>query len=144
MLPEIMKFNQHVLIFLEVMASILQSDITIRIHVHYTFCSFHASMTSKIFTKQINYLTAGMIFFRYLTDFSYFPLKQKFWHLQDTVKTSQNDLFERGCWWFQLLSLIFIYFKILTWIISATVTEMKNKSKLIVLLLYMCLKCKVG
>ena len=51
-----------------------------------------------------------MILFSNLTDFSYFSVKKKFRKLQDTVRTGQNDLVERGCRWFQLFSLIFSYF----------------------------------
>ena len=44
----------------------------------------------------------GIILFSYLTDFSYFTLKIVFRKLLDTVRTGQNDNFERGCRWFQI------------------------------------------
>jgi hypothetical protein len=33
----------------------------------------------------------GWFFFSYLTDFSYFSVKKKFWKLQDTVRTGKNS-----------------------------------------------------
>jgi hypothetical protein len=44
----------------------------------------------------------GMIFFSYLTDFSYFSVKMKFRKLQDTVRTGQKWHFWNGCRLFQL------------------------------------------
>ena len=44
----------------------------------------------------------GMIFFSYLTDFSYFSVKMKFRNLQDTVRTGQKWHFWNGCRLFQL------------------------------------------
>jgi hypothetical protein len=36
-----------------------------------------------------------IIFFSYLTDFSYFPLKQKFWNCRMQSEQVKNDLVER-------------------------------------------------
>jgi hypothetical protein len=41
-------------------------------------------------------LAAGMIFFSYLTDFSYFSVRKKFRKLQDTVRTGQKLTFFKG------------------------------------------------
>ena len=53
------------------------------------------------------------IFFSYLTNFSYFPLKIVFQKLQDTITWSEqvkNGHFERGRRWFQLFFIDFSYF----------------------------------
>ena len=63
----------------------------------------------RVVFKCASYL-AGMIFFRYLTDFSYFPLERNYRKLLVTVRTCQNGPFERGCTWFQLLFLDFRLF----------------------------------
>jgi len=44
----------------------------------------------SLLQKQHNILIPGMIFFSYLTDFSYFSVKKKFQKLQDTVRTGQK------------------------------------------------------
>ena len=55
--------------------------------------------------------------FSYLNDFSYFPLKQKFWKLQDTVGKDLKWPFWKGRRWFQLFFIDFQLFYFLTGII---------------------------
>ena len=88
--------------------------------------------------KQLEVKTSGMIFFSYLTDFSYFPLEKNCWKLPDTVKTgqwtqseqvnghSQNRSFKRGCRWLQLFFIDFQLFYFLTIIIPETCSWIIN------------------
>ena len=72
-----------------------------------------AVVWNKYFMKWLNVFdnTSGMIFFGYLTNFTYFPLKIVFWKLLDMVRTGKkNDHFERECRWFQLFFIAFSYF----------------------------------
>ena len=64
----------------------------------------------------------GILTFSFLTEFSYFPLKNKFRMLQDMVRTGQKWKFSKGCRRFQLFSIYFQLFYFLARIIPATIS----------------------
>ena len=61
----------------------------------------------------------GMIFFTYLTDFNYFPLKKIFESCRTWSEQVKNGPFGRGCRLFQLFFIDFQIFYFLTRIIPA-------------------------
>jgi hypothetical protein len=63
-----------------------------------------------------------IIFFSYLTDFSYFPLKQKFWNCRMQSEQVKNDLVERVEDGFSY----FHWFSILTRIIPANLSLLRS------------------
>jgi len=78
-----------------------------------------ALYNSHICKKRTCNPNTGMIFFSYLTDFSYFCLNKKSKSCRTWSEQVKNDLFERGCRWFQLFFNDFQLFYFLTRIIPA-------------------------
>jgi hypothetical protein len=62
----------------------------------------------KMLLRQVN--IPGMIFFSFLTDFSYFPLKRNCRKLLDSQNRSKIDLLKGGVDGVNYFSLIFNYF----------------------------------
>jgi hypothetical protein len=90
-----------------IMSSIVITEILYHRSVDSTSCAVHLLIIDKCYIQQ------GWLFsitFLYLTDFRYFSVKNKFWMLQDMVRTSKKWRFWNRVW---MVSAIFHWFSVI-------------------------------